>query len=305
MEKFDWEGKKYYSLLPEELKKDIKTIRQWAKEGMYPAFENAGEDLYSNRFCTGVYHYLHISEVRKGTPEEIDEILGPERERRKAQREREKELVRTAIQRLESSEWYREVEVLNLYAGVCKQFIKREEAAEVKHSQGIVIDTETTGLDWSCDEILQLSIIDEESGEKLFDEYFKPFMHTTWYSAQKINNISPKMVADKPYLFEKAAEIQQIISSADKIIGYNTEFDISFLKNMGFKFENNQEIIDVMREFAPIYGEYVDYLGDYKWQKLIACAYYYGYDWESEGAAHNSLNDCYATLHCYKKMHEA
>lgn len=57
---------------------------------------------------------------------------------------------------------------------------------------------------------------------------------------------------------------------------------------------------DVMKEFAPIYGEWSEYHGDYKYKSLSVCAGYYGYEWE--GKAHDSLEDCKATLYCYKKM---
>ena len=57
-----------------------------------------------------------------------------------------------------------------------------------------------------------------------------------------------------------------------------------------------------MKMFAPIYGEWNDQRGSYKWQKLTAAADYYGYDWSAHEEAHNSLGDCYATLFVYKKL---
>lgn len=53
-----------------------------------------------------------------------------------------------------------------------------------------------------------------------------------------------------------------------------------------------------MREFAPIYGEYNSYYGDYKWQKLGTAAAYYGYEFK----AHDSLEDVRATLFVYQQM---
>ena len=165
----------------------------------------------------------------------------------------------------------------------------------------IIIDTETTGLDCTVDEILQLSIIDD-SKNVLYDGYFKP-NSTSWESAQEINHISPEMVKDAPPLIEKIDMLNEIIGSTDKIVGYNTIFDLGFLKQGGIHVPENAIIIDVMRLFASIYGEYSDYFGGYKWQKLTTCATYYGYDWSShEKNAHNSLADCFATLYCYNKM---
>jgi len=60
---------------------------------------------------------------------------------------------------------------------------------------------------------------------------------------------------------------------------------------------------DVMLEFAPIYGKWDDYHGDYKWQKLSTCARYYGY--KKKGQFHDSLEDVRATLFCFYAMLES
>lgn len=174
---------------------------------------------------------------------------------------------------------------------------------EEKRERKIVIDTETTGLSNEDDEILQLSIIDADTEEVVFNDYFKPMEIKSWEEAQKINGISPEMVANKPLFTEKTNEIQQIMNTVNTAIGYNTNFDLGFLKSHGIKGLEKISVIDVMEDFAPIYGEYSEKRQDYKWQKLSVCADYYEYIWDN-GTAHDSLADCYATLHCYKKMQE-
>ena len=167
----------------------------------------------------------------------------------------------------------------------------------------IVIDTETTGFNaYDGDELLQVSIIDTD-GNVLFDEYFKPQHLTEWKEAEQVNGISPEMVAERPAISEKISEINAIIEKADTIIGYNTQFDIAFLKANGAIVPDDIETIDVMEDFAVIYGEWNSYRDGYKWQKLTTAADYYGYDWNKRAeTAHNSLGDCFATLYVYKKL---
>ena len=167
----------------------------------------------------------------------------------------------------------------------------------------IIIDTETTGFHpYDGDELLQVSIIDTD-GNVLFDEYFKPQHRTKWKEAEQVNGISPEMVADRPAISEKISEINAIIENSDTIIGYNTQFDIGFLKANGAIVPDDLETVDVMEDFAKIYGEWNSARGSYKWQKLTRAAEYYGYDWSQRAeTAHNSLGDCYATLFVYDKI---
>lgn len=163
----------------------------------------------------------------------------------------------------------------------------------------ISIDTETTGLDSKADEILQVSIIDE-NGDTLYNCYFKPSRHTEWAEAEKVNHITPEMVKNCPDISKGAAAISRILASAEKIIGYNTPFDLGFLRAAGVIIPERAEIVDVMQMFSEIKGDWDEVHGGYKWHKLTECAEYYGYKWS--GAAHDSLEDARATLYCYKQI---
>ena len=174
---------------------------------------------------------------------------------------------------------------------------------EPVQSKSITLDTETTGLSpLNGAEILQLSIINQD-GKVLFNEYFKPIFAKTWDQAMAVNGITPEMVADKPCIYERLSEILAILQGADRVIGYNTQFDLSMLATVGAKLPTDTTVVDVMQDFAPIFGEYNEERGSYKWQKLTVCAEYYGYDWGAD-TAHDSLADCRATLYCYQKMQE-
>lgn len=170
-----------------------------------------------------------------------------------------------------------------------------------KEYGGIAIDTETTGLDSSVDEILQVSIVDG-SGFAIYNAFFKPRNHTEWAEAEKINHITPEMVRNCPDISDSAAAISRILASAKKIIGYNTPFDLGFLAAAGVEIPADAEILDVMKMFSEVKGDWDKVRGGLKWHKLTECAECCGYKWG--GAAHDSLEDARATMFCYKRLSE-
>lgn len=176
---------------------------------------------------------------------------------------------------------------------------ENEKLRAVPNERVLCFDVETTGLS-SYDEILQLSIIDG-AGRVLFNEYIKPCNHTAWEQAESINGISPSMVVDKPTLEAYRDSLNAIFANAELIVGYNSiSFDNGFLERAGIVIPETALQYDVMIEFAPIYGDWNEKYGDYKWQKLSTCASYYGY--HGEGSFHDSLEDVRATLHCFRCM---
>lgn len=91
----------------------------------------------------------------------------------------------------------------------------------------IVIDTETTGLT-KKDRILELAIIDWESGNILFLSRFNPEIPIP-IEASNIHGIKDDDVKNCGYFRDSARELLPILETTDAVIGYNTKFDTDML----------------------------------------------------------------------------
>lgn len=303
----------HYNDLPEELRSSVFTELQWAKKGYFPNDDEGGLLLWTNRNHREKKRYFSQSQVHPGTPEELERYAAAGMKRMEEKHRLVVQGLKAQIDRLErQSEKSREYigqqeaeanrkldSLIQAYRGLlCKQ-ANEKWICDMDLPARIVLDTETTGLDPSRDELLQISVLDADTGETVLNTYVRPIWTFRWVTAQHINGISPEMVADAPTMEELLPKLRGIFAAAREVIGYNTSFDLDFLGQYGIS--TCASIVDVMEEFAAIYGEWSDYRGDHTWQSLTTCAAYYGYDW-GEDKAHDSLVDCTATLFCYKRI---
>lgn len=160
----------------------------------------------------------------------------------------------------------------------------------------LVLDTETTGLSAENDDILQISMIDNKYGTVL-NTYCKNVKKSEWPEAMKVNGITPEMVAEEKPASSYKDLVQKAIDDADLIVHYNGQFDLRFLSTIGVTVPEDKKQFDVMTAFMPIYGERYQN-GNFKRKKLVDAAEYFKYKFD----AHDSLEDCKATLYCYYKI---
>lgn len=283
-----------FSYLPEEEKGKYKTEKQWLKQGYVPASTTAGTVMYANGYRRGEFLYLTAAEVRRATEDELAPYREAERKKRRERRLKEKR---------EKEREKRHNELLTL----CKRQgeLDKEKYTGIVPTLDVAIDIETTGFNFWEDEILQVSILDVNTGETVLNSYVKPYFTEDWPEARRVNNITKEMVENAPYFHEILPRVNAVLAQTKTIVGYNcTEFDRPFMAYYGVNFNGDTEVVDMLFLFAAIYGEFSPKYGDFKFKNLSFCADYFGYDWGTE-KAHDSLADCRATAFCYHKAQEA
>lgn len=165
----------------------------------------------------------------------------------------------------------------------------------------IAFDLETTGLDKTKDQIIQISLakFDRDTYEivDVFDSYVQPVgSYSIGLGAYFKHNIKPEFLSDKPHIYEIAKNIIDFIGDCD-ILGYNSmRFDIPFLKaelnKYGYDIDfTTRNCYDSFKEETRRNGNTLEKTYER----------YVGHSMIDEGLeAHNSLSDIKATIEIFK-----
>lgn len=158
----------------------------------------------------------------------------------------------------------------------------------LQNVNAVILDTETTGLYDA--EICEIAVI-SMAGNVLIDQRLHP-IRAIESGAQRIHGLSAAVLQDEPRFGTIYDELKRVLESADTVIIYNAGFDVPVLENtcrihglepIRFSAEC------AMLKYAEWYGEWNEYHGGWKWQKLV-------------GGDHSALGDCRATLAAIKRM---
>ena len=121
----------------------------------------------------------------------------------------------------------------------------------MENERKLILDTETTGLNFNTDKIIEIGIVELQDNmltQNNFHEYINPEKDIS-LSAQKVHGISNEFLTDKPVFSKIAQKLLDFIKD-DIIIIHNAEFDINFinkeLQNCGFNKINNI-VIDTIK----------------------------------------------------------
>ena len=153
-----------------------------------------------------------------------------------------------------------------------------------------VIDFETTGVDPAADEILQVAVIDGR-GQVLLNELCRPQRVGDWAGAQRVNGITPAMVAGKPAFAHFAPRVQELLAGAKRVLAYNAAFEQGFLRAAGID-PDAFRWADPMELFARAFGG--------QKRRLSTAAGLFGIRFQ----AHDALGDVQATLALYRALQQ-
>ncbi|MFB2828016.1 3'-5' exonuclease [Aeromonas jandaei] len=162
-----------------------------------------------------------------------------------------------------------------------------------------ILDTETTGLDGQA-EIVEISIIDQD-GSVVFDSLVKPIQPIP-AEATAIHGITNEMVAAAPTWATIHEQVAEIVASKPLVI-YNADYDLRLMAQTAELYALTPietEAGCAMLTYAEHYGEWNEYKGTYRWQKLTNAAAQQGVI--IDGKAHRALADVQMTLGVIKAM---
>jgi DNA polymerase-3 subunit epsilon len=162
----------------------------------------------------------------------------------------------------------------------------------LSRDNAIILDTETTGLD-DDSEIVQLSIIGIE-GEVILDTLIKP-LDDIPAAATAIHGIDTRRVQHAPY-FETVWPVVVEVIEGKTLVIYNSAYDLKIMRQCCKRALVPFSLADMgvdthcaMHWYSQWIGDWNDYHGNYKWQRL-------------PGGDHSALGDCRATLAVLKEM---
>lgn len=165
----------------------------------------------------------------------------------------------------------------------------------------VILDTETTGLH-SDAEICAIAVIDK-TGAALLDTLVKPTQPIP-SGATRIHGITDATVADAP-TFGQVYDTLLMAVGGKRCVIYNASYDVRLLHQSEQWYQQRVDSAwdcmeqdgwermavwdDAMARYAAYCGEWNEWHGNYRYQKL-------------PGGDHSALGDCKATLALVKRM---
>lgn len=126
----------------------------------------------------------------------------------------------------------------------------------------LILDTETTGLNISLDNIIEISCFEvcENSYKEVFTTFVKPKNEFISLGSSKIHGITWDDLKNAPSFKDISRQLIDLFKSYDYLVMHNADFDVNFL-NASFR-QNNikffikpEIIIDTLKVSYQVFGE--------------------------------------------------
>ncbi|MEN9532334.1 MAG: hypothetical protein RIQ83_1558 [Pseudomonadota bacterium] len=181
-----------------------------------------------------------------------------------------------------------------------KKMTPKQQASEWLLNCHILV-AETTGLDDQA-EIIEISIIDQQ-GQVVLDTLVKP-QKPIPADATATHGITNDMVASAPSWTEIHDEVCRIVGSKPLVI-YNAYDNMRMMTQTAAQYGLEPVVAEAgvhcaMLTYAEFNGDWNEYKGSYRWQRLTSAAQQRGV--VIEGAANRGMADVKMTLGVIKAM---
>ena len=168
----------------------------------------------------------------------------------------------------------------------------------IKEPEYVVIDLETTGLNPSVDEIIEVGLVYVKQG--VIVNQYHCYVKTTRNISDEIKEltgITNQVLEKEGVTEEKAFEDTMKFIEQKEIVGYNIKFDISFLETLGSRM--NQDLtITKCKDIMDIARRKIKGLENYK---LKTVADYFACD---TSTMHRALQDCMLIHKVYEELNK-
>lgn len=266
-----------------------KTERQHLQEGLIPGGEPVAKVWYSNKYMKRNGQppiWLMLFDTDKAQPK----VISAEKQAATEKAQATAKANRTCPVCGREREY--KIQVSDKYGvklcTICHD--KQDEIVKARdwlaRDEVVILDTETTGLDWS-DHILSISVIDTK-GNLLLNTLVKPdkpidesltIEVEDWYgnpvdkpTAYAINGIGNETVKDAPDFPTVWQQLRGVLEGR-LVLCYNVEFDRGMLESNQSHYELANDLIAdwycVMEWYAMYHGEYDERRRNYRWVKLV------------------------------------
>jgi len=158
----------------------------------------------------------------------------------------------------------------------------------------VILDTETTGLSNDA-QVIQIGVIDGR-GNVLMDNVLVKPTKPIPSDATAVHHITNAMVQAAPAFPDVLPQLREVVAGKLLVI-YNAQYDMRLLVQSGKAHDIGIQLgiegfTCAMLQYVEWVGEWNDYRGSFRWQKL-------------QGGDHSALGDCHATLDVIRKMAES